>query len=65
MEERRLPTLEVVENAPVIKRLERLVPAQVAESLATLTTGYMPDPGQELKELTYYDYPVLKEPFWG
>jgi formate-dependent nitrite reductase membrane component NrfD len=65
MEEIRLPTLEITENAPVLHRLERLVPTSIAESLATLTTGYTPDPGQELKEPTYYDYPVLKEPFWG
>ncbi|MGH2481943.1 MAG: NrfD/PsrC family molybdoenzyme membrane anchor subunit, partial [Ktedonobacteraceae bacterium] len=63
MDEMRLPTL--VENTPVENLLEKLVPAQFAESLATLTTGYTPDPGQEQSEPTYYDYPVLKEPFWG
>lgn len=34
------------------------------EQLATLTTGYTPNPEQELQEPTYYDYPVLKAPFW-
>jgi formate-dependent nitrite reductase membrane component NrfD len=34
------------------------------EQLATLTTGYTPDPASELQEATYYDYPVLKAPFW-
>src|SRR5215472_4277567 len=34
------------------------------ESLATLTTGYHPEPERELQEPTYYDYPVLKEPVW-
>ncbi len=64
MEEIRLPTLESTERAPALRRLERLVPAQVAENLAALTTGYTPNPGQELKEPSYFDYPVLKEPFW-
>src|SRR5947207_14359340 len=43
---------------------ERLVPSRLAESLATLTTGYTPDMEQELQEPTYYDRPVLKEPVW-
>jgi len=34
------------------------------EQLATLTTGYTPDPEKELQEPTYYDYPVLKAPIW-
>jgi formate-dependent nitrite reductase membrane component NrfD len=34
------------------------------EQLASLTTGYTPDPASELQEATYYDYPVLKAPFW-
>lgn len=34
------------------------------EQLATLTTGYRPDPEQEQQEVSYYDYPVLKQPFW-
>ncbi len=34
------------------------------EQMATLTTGYQPDPEQEQKEVSYYDYPVLKQPFW-
>ncbi len=34
------------------------------EQLAMLTTGYRPDPEQELQEISYYDYPVLKQPFW-
>lgn len=34
------------------------------EQLATLTTGYTPDPARELQETSYYDYPVLKAPFW-
>jgi formate-dependent nitrite reductase membrane component NrfD len=32
--------------------------------LATLTTGYTPDLEGEQQEVTYYDYPVLKEPVW-
>jgi formate-dependent nitrite reductase membrane component NrfD len=34
------------------------------EQLATLTTGYTPDPEREQQEPTYYDYPVLKAPVW-
>ncbi len=34
------------------------------EQLATLTTGYTPAPEQEQQETSYYDYPVLKQPFW-
>lgn len=70
-----LPTLEIAGRTisldrlarwtPVLGRLERFVPAQLAETMAALTTGYRPDPGQEQKEPSYYDYPVLKEPFWG
>jgi len=33
--------------------------------LATLTTGYTPDIVKEQREKSYYDYPVLKVPFWG
>src|SRR5258708_3702498 len=63
MDETRLPALE--KGTTVENLLERLVPTELAEGLATLTTGYTPNPGQELKEPTYYDYPVLKQPFWG
>lgn len=44
--------------------MERLAPQDFVERLATLTTGYTPDPQQELQEPTYYDHPVLKEPVW-
>lgn len=64
MEEIQLPTREIVERVPALKRLEGVVPAQIAENLAALTTDYTPDPGQELKEPSYYDYPVLKAPVW-
>jgi hypothetical protein len=43
---------------------ERLSSLNLAERLATLTTGYTPDPPEELQEPTYYDYPVLQEPLW-
>src|SRR3989440_8196830 len=36
----------------------------LVEQLATLTTGYTPDPEGEQQEPTYYDYPVLKAPIW-
>jgi formate-dependent nitrite reductase membrane component NrfD len=43
---------------------ERLSSLNLAEQLATITTGYTPDPLKELQEPTYYDYPVLHEPLW-
>src|SRR5438552_16897334 len=43
---------------------KRLAPASIAERLATLTTGYTPDPERELEEASYYDFPVLKAPTW-
>ncbi len=44
---------------------ESLTPDNIVEQLATLTTGYTPDPEQELaEEPTYYDYPVIKQPTW-
>ncbi len=42
-----------------------LSPSGIVEQLATLTTGYSPDPDKELQEPTYYDRPVLKAPTWG
>lgn len=63
MNETRLPTL--TESTAVENLLEKVVPTQLAENLATLTTGYTPKPDEEQQEPTYYDYPVLKEPFWG
>jgi len=65
MDQRQRPALEEEERAVAIGPLARMMPIQLIEDLATLTTGYTPDPGQEQKEPTYYDYPVLKEPFWG
>src|SRR5438094_9564425 len=43
---------------------KRLSPSNVVERLATLTTGYTPDPERELEEESYYDFPVLKAPTW-
>src|SRR5437764_10903332 len=43
---------------------KRLPPSKVAERLATLLTGYTPDPERELEEPSYYDFPVLKAPTW-
>ena len=65
MDERHLPTPIVEERASVPNLLEQLIPVQLAEGLATLTTGYTPDPGQEQKESAYHDYPVLKKPVWS
>lgn len=65
MDERHLPTPTAEERAPATDLLEQLIPVQLAEGLATLTTGYTPDPGQEQKESAYHDYPVLKKPVWS
>ncbi len=35
------------------------------DKLASLTTGYTPDPVRELQEKTYYDYPAVQAPLWG
>src|SRR5438309_3241295 len=43
---------------------KRLSPSNVVERLATLTTGYTPDPERELEEPSYYDFPLLKAPTW-
>ena len=44
--------------------MDQLIPNDPMEQLATLTTGYTPDPEKELQEATYYDYPALKAPIW-
>jgi formate-dependent nitrite reductase membrane component NrfD len=54
MEETRLPQVFTL----------GVLPAAIAEQLATITTGYTPDPERELQEPSYYDYPVLKAPVW-
>src|SRR5439155_8024845 len=41
-----------------------ILPTNIVEQLATITTGYTPDPERELQEPSYYDYPVLKAPVW-
>ena len=44
---------------------DSLTPENLAERLATLTTGYTPDPERELaEESSYYDYQVIKQPTW-
>lgn len=54
MEETRLPKITT----------KGLLPTAIAEQLATITTGFTPDPERELQEPSYYDYPVLKAPLW-
>ncbi|HYL42189.1 MAG TPA: NrfD/PsrC family molybdoenzyme membrane anchor subunit [Ktedonobacteraceae bacterium] len=41
-----------------------LTSTSLVEHLAALATGYTPDPAAEDKQPTYYDHPVLKQPFW-
>ncbi len=43
---------------------QNLAPSNLVERLATLVTGYTPDPERELEEASYFDYPALKEPLW-
>jgi len=60
MKETRLPITETS-----LTGVQRLVSrSNLFEQLATLTTGYTPDPERELQEPSYYDYPVLKAPTW-
>src|SRR6266700_7494820 len=57
----RIPTLwEAISRLPVRQDSAN----NLMERLSTLTTGYTPAPEQEALEATYYDYPVLKQPFW-
>ena len=60
MKETRLPITET--SLTGVQRL--LSRSNLFEQLATLTTGYTPDPERELAEPSYYDYPVLKAPTW-
>lgn len=51
--------------SPMLGAISRIPTGDgVAEQLATLTTGYRPDPARELQEKSYFDYPVLKAPIW-
>ncbi|HLZ59956.1 MAG TPA: NrfD/PsrC family molybdoenzyme membrane anchor subunit [Ktedonosporobacter sp.] len=62
-----LPSTEPLETESLMDKINGVPsPTEInlVEQLATLTTGYTPDPEQELQETTYYDYPVLKAPVW-
>lgn len=59
MQETRIPT----ELSPADGH-KRFSMSTIVERLATLSTGYTPDPDRELQEPTYYDRPVLKAPVW-
>ncbi len=50
-----------------LSRVKRAVPTEhgVVERLARLSTGYQPDSKLEQETAAYYDYPVLKQPYWG
>jgi formate-dependent nitrite reductase membrane component NrfD len=64
--------MERVQLAPGAPLAEAIVEAlnrmptlhERIEQLATLTTGYTPDPELEQQEQSYYDNPVLKAPVW-
>ncbi len=43
---------------------KRITSNTLIEQLAVWSTGYTHDPDKELKEPSYYDYPVLKAPIW-
>ena len=50
---------------PIQEIVRRIAASDVLfEHMAALTTGYQPHPEQEQQEISYYDYPVLKQPFW-
>jgi formate-dependent nitrite reductase membrane component NrfD len=49
---------------PKIATAQRSV-SMLLDKLASVTTGYTPDPARELQEKTYYDYPAVKAPLWG
>ena len=65
MDETRL--IEQTESSPMRSPQDTDTPSTVGlvERLASLATGYTPNPVLEEQEPTYYDYPVLKEPFWS
>ena len=48
-------------------QVQRTAPTEheIIERLAALSTGYQPNKEQDQEMATYYDYPVLKQPFWG
>ena len=50
-----------------LSQVQRAAPTEheVVERLAALSTGYQPDNEHDQETATYYDYPVLKQPFWG
>ncbi|HKV03078.1 MAG TPA: NrfD/PsrC family molybdoenzyme membrane anchor subunit [Ktedonobacteraceae bacterium] len=60
MKETRLPITEISFTG-VQELLSR---PNFFEQLATLSTGYTPDPERALEEPSYYDYPVLKATTW-
>lgn len=60
MKETRLPRTEISFTG-VQELLSR---PNFFEQLATLSTGYTPDPERALEEPSYYDYPVLKATTW-
>ncbi|GAC1354329.1 MAG: polysulfide reductase NrfD [Ktedonobacteraceae bacterium] len=51
--------------APMLGAVSRIPTTDtIAEQLATLTTGYTPDAEREAQEKSYFEYPLLKAPFW-
>ena len=50
-----------------LSQVQRAAPTEheIVERLAALSTGYQPDNEHDQETATYYDYPVLKQPFWG
>jgi formate-dependent nitrite reductase membrane component NrfD len=60
----RLTTRKQQDTRPLPGQLTTERQPPLLERLATLTTGYTPDPVREQQEPTYYDYPVLKAPVW-
>jgi formate-dependent nitrite reductase membrane component NrfD len=50
-----------------ILQKQRTAPTEheIIEQLAALSTGYQPAKELDQETATYYDYPVLKQPFWS
>ena len=52
-------------HSPELMPATPFSPAMLVERLATLSTGYTPNPEEIQEEASYYDNPVLKQPFWS
>jgi formate-dependent nitrite reductase membrane component NrfD len=63
MEDTHLPASGSGDGSPGVTTAQGSVTSLLGK-LASITTGYTPDPERELQEKTYYDYPAVKAPLW-